>query len=64
MTDIEAGYAVRHVTDRLAVLHHHGVVTLGGLTDCEECGQWVPGFHATDPATKAALEGGDCPLRW
>lgn len=61
LTDIEAGYAMRHVTDRLAVLYHHGVVALGGLTDCHECGQWVPSFHATDPAMKAALEGGDCP---
>ncbi|PVB44281.1 hypothetical protein DDJ39_15080 [Mycobacteroides abscessus] len=61
LTDIEAGYAVRHVTDRLAALYALGAVVLGGLTDCADCGQWVPSFHATDPATTAVLEAGRCP---
>jgi hypothetical protein len=61
LTEIDARYAAQHVTDRMAALYGLGAVVLGGMTDCTDCGHWVPSLHAADPATRESLDAGCCP---
>lgn len=60
--DIEADLALRHVSDRDAVLYHLGAVVLGGMIDCKRCRAWVPPFHAVSASVARSIERGGCPF--
>ncbi len=60
--DIEADLALRHVSDRDAVLYAVGAVVLGGMVDCERCRAWVPSFHPVSASVAASTDGGGCPF--
>lgn len=59
--DIEVDLALRHVTDREAVLYQLGAVVPGGMVDCERCRAWVPSFHSVPESVARSSEGG-CPF--
>lgn len=50
LTDIEAQWALRHVSNRDAVADARGELTLISMYGCQDCEEWVPTF--TDPAAR------------
>lgn len=62
-TAAEAEHALRHVTDRQAVLYGLNAIDMGGHSECDNCYGWVPSFHAVGNVSPAAVvEVGWCPF--
>lgn len=60
--DIEADLALRHVSNREAVLYHLGAVTPNGMVECDRCRAWLPSFHPVSASVAASIDGGGCPF--
>jgi hypothetical protein len=61
-TAAQADGALRHVTDRVAVLYFLGKIYLQGHYDCNICGSQVLDFVDSPASTAGTLARGTCPF--
>ncbi|WP_201792999.1 hypothetical protein LIX17_06835 [Mycobacterium avium subsp. hominissuis] len=57
-SELQADLALRHVSDREAVLYALDLVALGGAVECGRCRAWRLSFHAL----RSALDADGCPF--